>query len=130
MANRPVSLEQNRRVIRPTEVDIRVTIKVIANSKMLTTGFTVPPGDDGEVIHVAFLSYMEEGENNGNARLDSISYVTLEELIAHESTKKRKKHEMGKHAYKHFKWVSTCSQSRIFLLTHPLALSVYKRVKG
>lgn len=77
---------------------------------MLTTGFTFPTqsaqDDEGVVqVDVAFLSYKEQGENNANARLDSITYVTLRELIAHEAAKRKKKLEMGKNAYKHFKWV-------------------------
>lgn len=61
---------------------------------------------DAVQVDVAFLSYLPEGENNGNARLDSISYVTLQNLLDHETAKRKKKTEMGKNAYKHFKWVS------------------------
>lgn len=78
---------------------------------MLTTGYTFPTpmteeAPDVVQVDVAFLSYTTEGEHNGNARLDSISYVTIKDLLAHEAAKRSQKAEMGKNAYKHFKWVS------------------------
>lgn len=112
-SKKPVSLEpdleQERSRALAEVVQIKVTVKV-NRPAMLTTGLTFPSQTemDPNVIQVdvAFLSYTEEGEHNGNARLDSISYVTLRELMAHEVAKRKKKAEMGKNAYKHFKWVS------------------------
>lgn len=86
--------------------------KVLRRNKMITTGFTLPSqpmaDEDPNVVQVdiAFLTYIPEGELNGIARLDSITYVTLKEVIAHDTATRQKKHQMNKNAYKHFKWVS------------------------
>lgn len=56
-------------------------------------------------VDVVFLTYVEHCETNANVRLDSITYVTADALIAHEETRRKQKREIGKSAYKHFKWV-------------------------
>lgn len=95
---------------------------------MLTTGYTFPAqstAEDEDVVQVdvAFLTYHEQGEHNANARLDSITYVTQKELISHEVAKRKKKQEMGKNAYKHFKWVSYKSKVSCGQLINPINLS-------
>lgn len=120
---KPVSLDQDTErstssssaeepPIGPTKVIIKVSGRHRQRRiKMITTGFTFPAQtatEDPDVtqVDVAFLSYEEEGEFNGNARLDSISYVTLHDLFTHEAAKRKKKADMGRDAYKHYKWVS------------------------
>lgn len=78
--------------------------------RMLTTGVTYNASagsleEDVYQVDVAFLSYVENCETNAHVRLDSITFASAAELIAHEDKKRKQKAEMGKNAYKHFKWV-------------------------
>lgn len=67
-------------------------------------------------VDVAFLSYVET-EVNAHMQLDSITYATTADLVAHEDAKRKQKHQMGKNAYKHFKWVGS---SPHYFLFHPV----------
>lgn len=73
--------------------------------RMLTTGLTTA-SEDVYQVDVAFLSYVENGDTNAHVRLDSITFATVAELIAHEEKKRKEKAKMSKNAYKHFKWVN------------------------
>lgn len=134
-SSQQISLEldiERTRSLEAAAVELELPVTVTINQrqeKMLTTGYTFPAqstAEDEDVVQVdvAFLTYHEQGEHNANARLDSITYVTQKELISHEVAKRKKKQEMGKNAYKHFKWVSDKSKvSYHGQLINPINLS-------